>query len=148
MFMNDNLVATATVHVDADPDDVWRAITEPEFVVEYFFGTTVESAWVAGSAITWSGEYEGTAYRDHGTVLEAVPGELLIHTHFSPLTGAQDVPENYHTLTWRLLPDPDGTTLTLTQDNNHSYDEVEHSERNWQNVLDGLKAVVESAATT
>ena len=142
--MNDNLVATATVRVAAGPDDVWRAITDPELVAKYYFGTTLESDWEPGSPITWTGEYEGTQYHDHGTVLEVVPRERLVHTHFSPLTGREDVPENYHTLTWVLHPDADGTLVTLTQDNNHSYDEVEHSEKNWHSVLEGLKGVVES----
>ena len=142
--MNDNLVATATVSVDASAEDVWRAITEPDLVAKYYFGTRVESEWQPGGPITWSGEYEGKQYRDHGTVLEVVPRERLVHTHFSPLSGREDVPENYHTLTWQLEPNGDGTRLTLTQDNNHSYDDVEHSEKNWQQVLEGLKTVVES----
>jgi len=142
--MNDNLVATATVNVAASADEVWHAITDPDLVAKYYFGTRVESDWHPGSPITWSGEYEGKEYRDHGTVLDAVPGERVIHTHFSPLSGREDVPENYHTLTWRLQPDGEGTKLTLTQDNNHSYEEVEHSEGNWQQVLEGLKGVAES----
>ncbi len=142
--MNDNLLATATVRVAASPDDVWQAITDPELIARYYFGTRAESDWRPGSPITWSGEYDGTKYHDHGTILEAVPGDRLVHTHFSPLSGRQDVPENYHTLTWALRPDGEGTTVTLSQDNNHSYDEVEHSERNWQQVLEGLKTVVES----
>jgi len=142
--MNDNLVATATVSVDASAEDVWRAITEPDLVAKYYFGTRVESEWQPGGPIAWSGEYEGKEYHDHGTVLEVVPRERLVHTHFSPLSGREDVPENYHTLTWLIEPDGDGTRLTLTQDNNHSYDDVEHSEKNWQQVLEGLKTVVES----
>lgn len=142
--MSDNLVATATIHTDASPDDVWRALTDPDLVERYFLGARVESDWHPGSIITWSGDYEGTAYQDHGTILEVVPRERLVHTHFSPLSAREDVPENYHTLTWDLEPDGEGTRVTLAQDNNHSYDEVEHSEKNWHRVLEGLKGVVES----
>lgn len=142
--MNDNLIATATVHVVASTEDVWQAITDPELIERYYFGTRAESEWQPGCPISWSGEYEGKEYRDHGMILEAVPRERLVHTHFSPLSGREDVPENYHTLTWSLTAESEGTTLTLTQDNNHSYDEVEHSEQNWRQVLAGLKSVVES----
>ncbi len=142
--MNDNLVASASVRVLASPDDVWRAITDPALIAKYYFGTRAASEWMPGSPITWTGEYDGTEYEDHGTILEVVPRERLVHTHFSPLSGREDVPENYHTLTWMLAPDDTGTTVTLTQDNNHSYDEVEHSEKNWHTVLQGLKGVVES----
>ena len=142
--MSDNLVATATIRTDASPDDVWRAITDPDLIERYYFGTKVRSDWHPGSSITWSGEYEGKPYEDHGTILEVLPRERLVHTHFSPAGGREDVPENYHTLTWTLEPNETGTALTLTQDNNHSYDEVEHSEKNWLQVLEGLKGVVES----
>lgn len=142
--MSDNLVATATVRVDASPDEVWRAITDPALIAKYFFGAKVESDWHPGTPITWSGEYEGTEYHDHGTILEVLLRERLVHTHFSPLSGREDVPENYHTLTWSLEPDGDGTRLTLTQDNNHDYDEVDRNEKNWHEVLEGLKGVVES----
>ena len=90
--MNDNLIATATVQINASPEDVWQAITDPELIEKYYFGTRAESDWRPGSTITWSGEYEGKEYRDHGTILEAVPRERLVHTHFSPLTGREDVP--------------------------------------------------------
>ena len=142
--MGDNLVAIASMRVDASRDDVWRALTDPALIAKYYFGTRVETDWQRGSPITWSGEFEGTEYVDHGTILEAVPLERLVHTHFSPLSGREDVPENYHTLTWTLTPEGGATTVTLAQDNNHSYDEVEHSEKNWHQVLEGLKQVVES----
>jgi uncharacterized protein YndB with AHSA1/START domain len=142
--MNDNLLATATIRVDASAEDVWRAMTDPDLIAKYFFGTRVQSDWHPGSPITWTGEYEGTEYHDHGTILEVLPRERLVHTHFSPLAGREDVPENYHTLTWSLEPDDEGTRVTLAQDNNHSYDDVEHSEKNWHLVLEGLKGVVES----
>ena len=141
--MNDNLVATATVRVAAGPDDVWRAITDPELVARYYFGTTLESDWEPGSPITWTGEYEGTRYHDHGTVLEVVPRERLVHTHFSPLTGREDVPENYHTLTWTLKEQPGATEFTLSQDNNASAGEAEHSKGMWDSLVAGVKKVAE-----
>lgn len=104
----------------------------------------METDWQVGSPITWSGEYEGKKYRDHGTILEVQPGRLLRHTHFSPLGGREDVPENYHTLRYLLEETGSGTTVTLTQDNNDSYDDVRHSEQNWSQMLEGLKQVVES----
>ncbi len=62
---------------------------------------TVETTWEVGAPITWSGEYEGKAYEDHGTVLAGdVRAQVLSTTHFSPLTGKEDVPENYHTVTY------------------------------------------------
>jgi uncharacterized protein YndB with AHSA1/START domain len=139
-----DLIATARVTIAASPKEVWTALTDPALIERYYFGAHVESAFTPGSPISWSGEYEGTPYRDHGTILEARPGEVLSHTHFSPLSGREDVPENYHTLTYRLEPEGESTVVTLTQDNNESYDAVAHSEKNWSTVLEGLKGVLES----
>ena len=65
-------------------------------------------------------------------------------THFSALSGAEDVPENYHTLVYEL-EDNDGTThLSLSQDNNKDERAAEHSRANWKKMLSGLKEVVEA----
>jgi hypothetical protein len=64
-------------------------------------------------------------------------------THFSPTTGQDDVPENYHTLVYTLTPVDDGTHVTLTQDNNGSDEEAQRSTENWQQALEGIKAHAE-----
>ncbi len=142
--MSTGLVATSSITITAAPEEVWHALTDPAIIEKYYFGTKVDTDWQVGSPISWSGEYEGKQYRDHGTILELQPGQLLSHTHFSPLGGEEDIPENYHTITYRLEPDDAGTRVTLTQDNNDSYDSVEHSEQNWSTMLEGLRKVVES----
>jgi uncharacterized protein YndB with AHSA1/START domain len=142
--MPENLIATASVWVDASREKVWTALTDPAILKQYMFGSDVTSDWKVGATITYAGEYEGKKYEDHGEILEIVAPERLRSTHFSPLSGQPDVPENYHTLTYMLSDEDGGTRLTLDQDNNGSADEVEHSAANWQQMLDSLKAVVES----
>ncbi|HMH58419.1 MAG TPA: SRPBCC family protein [Galbitalea sp.] len=142
--MANNLVATASVSINASRDRVWDALTDPEIIARYMFGSRVTSDWKIGSPITYAGEYEGKEYEDHGTILEVKPGELLRSTHFSPLSGKPDLPENYHTITYTLDAQPHGMHLELSQDNNSSEAEVEHSAANWQQMLDSLKTVVES----
>jgi uncharacterized protein YndB with AHSA1/START domain len=46
-------LAQASVWVDVVPDVVWRALTEPELVKEYFFGTTLVTDWAVGSPIVY-----------------------------------------------------------------------------------------------
>ncbi len=95
-------VATARTEIQAPPERVWEAMTDPAQVAEYMMGSQVESDYQPGSPITWSGQWEGKAYQDKGEVLQAEPGRLLEVTHYSPLTGAEDVPENYHTVRYEL----------------------------------------------
>jgi uncharacterized protein YndB with AHSA1/START domain len=93
---------------------------------------------------TWSGEWEGKPYQDKGQVLAAEPGRLLKITHYSPLTGDDDVPENYDTLRYELSQAGDGTAVSLTQDGCESEEQAEQFSQNWQGMLDGLKQVAEA----
>ncbi len=65
-------------------------------------------------------------------------------SHFSPLSGLTDMPENYQTVTVELVSDGAGTTVSLSQDNNETEQAREHSKKNWKMMLDGLKKLLEN----
>lgn len=136
-------VATASTEIGASPARVWAALTDPDEIRQYMFGAVVETDWRPGSTIVWKGSYDGKEYEDKGEVVEVEPDRLLTVTHFSPLSGQQDVPENYHTLTYQLEEQGDRTLVSLSQDNNPTEEAAAHSRSNWQMMLDGLKDVVE-----
>src|SRR5712664_4207256 len=96
--MNKGLIANVSTTIDAQSADVWQALVTPAAIKEYMFGTTVTSDWVVGSPIVWKGEWQGRAHEDKGIILQAVPERVLEYSHFSPLAGVPDVPENYHTI--------------------------------------------------
>src|SRR5690348_4964455 len=125
-------IATAEVDISASPGQVWSALTDPEQIAKYMFGSLVETDWTPGGPITWTGEFEGRSYQDKGEVLEVGPRRRLRVTHFSPLTGQEDVPENYHEVDYELTEEGDHVRLTLRQDNNGSEEEAAHSAKNWQ----------------
>jgi uncharacterized protein YndB with AHSA1/START domain len=135
--------ARASVVVGAGPGRVWQALTDPADVKEYFLGTRVTSTWQPGGPVTFEGEWQGKPYRDKGTVLEARPNELLRITHYSPLSGLPDVPENYHTVEYGLEPVGEGTRVSIVQGNNKSDDEAAESEKLWGMVLGNLKEYLE-----
>jgi uncharacterized protein YndB with AHSA1/START domain len=136
-------VATAEVHVAANPDRVWAALTEPDQIAGYMYGSRVETTWEVGSPITWEGEYEGRPYEDKGEVLAYDEPRRLSVTYYSPMMGKPDEPENYHTIVYTLTEKDDGTHLALTQDGCDDEEQAEQFSRNWQQMLDGLKALVE-----
>jgi len=135
--------ATAQTDVAAPPERVWAALTDPAQIATYMQGSKVTSTWEVGSPITWDGEYDGRAYQDKGEVITYDEPRVLSVTHYSPMMGQPDEPENYHTLVYTLTADGDSTRLELTQDGNESEEQAEQFSKNWQTMLDGLKAHVE-----
>ena len=108
------------------------------------FGTEVTTDWQVGSPITYKGQWEGKTYEDKGKILQIEPGKLLVSTFWSSLSGLPDVPENYNTVRYELSTEGNATRLTITQDNNATQEEANHSAQNWNTVLDGMKKLLES----
>ena len=136
-------IAKASRIINAPADAVWDALVDPKKIKKYMFGTNVTSKWTEGSAIRWKGEWQGKAYEDKGVIQRLEPGEVLAYTHFSPLEGKPDSPENYHTVTIVLAPTGKRTRVVLSQDNNPTEEAKKHSQKNWSMMLDALKKVVE-----
>ena len=77
-------------------------------------------------------------------------GKRLAFTHWSPLSGMEDKPENYHIVTFDLRPTGSGTEVVLTQTNQNDAEPLTPENRkeytkNWTMVLDGLKKTVEGS---
>src|SRR3954452_497632 len=140
-------VARAEVTIDATPQRAWQALTDPETVRQWMVGTEVRTDWRVGSPITWQGELHGRSYQDKGEVLEADAPRRLSVTHYSPLMGQPDRPENYHTGTYTLEASSDSgpTTVTLEQDGNESPEQAEQFGQDWQSMLEALKRSAEAA---
>ena len=138
-------VARAEVIVTAPRSAVWSALTDAEQVRSWMVGTTLTTDWQVGSPITWQGEMDGRPYADKGEVLEVEAPSRLSMTHYSPLMGQEDRPENYHTVTYTLTPTRDGrTTVALEQDGNDSQEQADQFSQGWQQMLESLKQTAES----
>ena len=141
--MDKGLIANASITINAARAQVWQALVTPDAIQHYMFGTQVASDWREGSPITWSGEWQGQAYQDKGQIVTFRPHHRLRYTHYSPLSGAPDLPDSYHTVTVELSGEGDQTHVALSQDNNATEDERDHSAKNWEMVLAALKQYVE-----
>jgi len=142
--MNKPFIAKAAITINVPTSKVWDAVTNPLLIKQYLFGTEVTTDWQVGSPITYKGIWEGKAYEDKGKVLQIKPEQLLVSTFWSSLSGTPDIPESYQTVRYELSTEGDGTRLTITQDNNSSREEAEHSEQNWKMVLEGMKKLLEA----
>jgi uncharacterized protein YndB with AHSA1/START domain len=140
---DDHLIAKVTILIHAPVSRVWQALIEPDLIQKYLFGTRTITDWKVGSPIKWRGEWQGKTYEDKGAVLRFVPEKLIETTYWSSMGDLTNIPENYKKVTYELKPDNTGTYLTLTQDNNTSEEDKNHSEQNWTMVLENLKRLVE-----
>lgn len=139
-------VARAEIDVEAPRRTVWTVLTSSGARPEILLGAEVVSDWRVGSTIVWRGEWQGKTFEDHGRVIELDDREepwRIVLTHFSPLRGQPDVPENYHTLRYELDEIPGGTRVTLDQDNNPTREAAQHAQENWAQMLAGVKTVAE-----
>jgi len=143
MIMQRGLIAKASTSINAPIEKIWDALVNPNTIKQYMFGTNVISDWKEGSAIVWKGEWQGKKYEDKGTILKLKPEHIISYSHFSPLSGLPEVPENYRTVTFELSPDKNRTLVTLTQDNNPDEEARQHSEQNWRMMLASLKKTLE-----
>ena len=141
--MDKNLIARASVTIYASAAKVWDALVDPEAIKHYMFGANVVSDWHEGSPIVWRGEWQGKPYEDKGVILQFRPGQTIQYSHFSPLSGLPDKPENYHTVTIELSADGNQTRISLAQDNNPTEQARAHSEKNWGMMLTALKKFLE-----
>lgn len=143
--MKNNITATAKIKINAPSSKVWEALTNPELIRKYFFGTEAHSDWKEGSPLTFKGVWEGKSYEDKGTILKSVPNQLLQYNYWSSMSGIEDRPENYVIITYELNEKNEETTLTITQENIPTQQMKNHSEENWKKVLKGLKELVEGS---
>jgi uncharacterized protein YndB with AHSA1/START domain len=141
---NAGLIANAAVNIHAPASKVWEALTNPKLIQQYFFGAEIITDWKEGSPIIYKGVYQGKPYEDKGSVLTAEPEKLLLVTHWSPLSGTPDTPENYHQVRYELAPENGGTHVSIAQDNNASPEERDQSADFWKMVLEGMKKLLES----
>lgn len=142
--MPNKLTAKASIAINAPKNSVWEALTDPDMIREYLFGTNTITDWQKGSPITYKGVWKGREYEDKGTIINIIPGKLLHTTYFSSMSGKEDKAENYANVIYELSEQNGKTVLTITQDNNADEQSRQHSEENWNTVLEGIKHLVEA----
>lgn len=144
------ITAKASVVVAAPRHRVWEALTDPKLIPQYFMGAKVDTDWKVGHPIKFKGTWQDKPYEDKGEILAFQPEKEMSYSHWSPLSGTPDVPDSYHVVHIALREVEDGTEVSLDQSNlNGQVTEADRSsredyEKNWSEMLAGLKKVAES----
>src|SRR6185369_15769754 len=63
-------------YIRTTPEKLWSALTDAEFMTQYWFGMHCESQWTAGSP--WKLVSSGGQVFDAGEIVEAVPPRRLV----------------------------------------------------------------------
>ena len=128
--------------VHASKEKVWDALTNPEIVKQYFFGTDLVSTWEIGSDIIFQGGWEGQTYVDKGKILEYIHNEKVSYSYLSSWSGKEDLPENYLWVSYEVK-DIDGDTELTIHQTNYDEERAKHSETSWASIIDGMKQLIE-----
>ncbi|MFC4008577.1 SRPBCC domain-containing protein [Nonomuraea purpurea] len=117
------------------PEKVWRAITEPSHLSQWYPMTAEELDLNVGGAILFRDE-EGTAVRAEITELD--PPKTFAFREYEETTGVHD-------LRLELAPDGEGCLLTFT----HTFADktwAAQTETGWLRTLDDLDRVLATIA--
>ena len=136
-------ILTKTIHINAPISKVWDALTNPEIIKQWLFGTTVISNWKVGSPIVFTGVWQGTEYKDKGNILQLEKEKVFQYNYWSGFSGLPDIIENYSVITFKLEPSNNGTELALIHSNFPTEIGYEHSDKNWDATLDLMKNIIE-----
>ena len=96
------------VEVTATPEAAWHALTDPDTVKRYYYGTSPRTTWEVGSPIDFvddDGDVQLT-----GVVLEFDPPHRLAHTFIATWYGERDDQGSLH---WEVAPSAAGARITL-----------------------------------
>lgn len=135
-------ITRTSILISAPLEKVWDAITKPEIVKQYFFGTNLETTWEVGTPILFKGEWEGKEYVDKGIVQSYVPQKSLSYTYRSSTETGPDVPESYKLISYEVMPRDAGVELSICQ-TAETEEQAKHSEENWNTVLHAMKDLLE-----
>lgn len=151
--MNTETIIKNEITISAPATLVWDALTNPVQTEKYMFGCKIISDWKVGSPVLWT----GPVIRDKdevilkGNLVDIKAGELLVYTEIDPKNSlVKDIPENYLTVTYKLVEENKRTRLTVTvgdyakvADGESRYKDAHQNGEGWKPVLAQIKRMLE-----
>jgi uncharacterized protein YndB with AHSA1/START domain len=101
------------IDLDVPPDEVWHAITDPEWTRRFFHDTAVHTTWRVGAPISYDLP-DGTPAIAGRVVEYSPPRRFVMTARFLFDERATAEPESL--VTWEVVPRGRGTRLTLLHD--------------------------------
>jgi uncharacterized protein YndB with AHSA1/START domain/DNA-binding transcriptional ArsR family regulator len=132
------------VFIRATPDQVWDAITKPEFTARYFYGSRVDTSGEAGTPLRHHAPDSEELWGDN-TIVESDRPRRLVHTWRS-LYNPELAAEPASRVTWEIDPQPGGISkLTVIHDQLEGSPKTAASvSGGWMFIISGLKTLLET----
>jgi uncharacterized protein YndB with AHSA1/START domain len=133
-----------TTYIRTTPDKLWQALTDREFMTQYWFGMHIASDWQAGAP--WRMLSGDGRTMDEGTVLESDPPRKLVlrwRNRWKPEFEAEG--DTLCTLT--LQPEGDTVKLHIVHESEHPQSGlIEAVSGGWPKILSNLKSLLETGS--
>ena len=128
------------VFIKATPEQIWDAITKPEFTQKYFYGARISATPDRYSSLGPDGSVWGD-----DEIYEFDPPRKLSHgwrSLYDPELAAEEISR----VTWEIEPGDDGVSmLTVVHDRLEGAPKTAASvSGGWMRVLSGLKTLLET----
>ena len=137
--MNNTPKLVYVTQIRTTPAKLWEALTNPDFIQQYWFGCRNTSTWQVGDVIESRDPDGELAWK--GTILKSVPEEEVVFT-FDHLT---DEPPS--TVRFKIEPQKDVVQLTITHEDFLEVSAIRDRVKNgWPAIIEGIKSLLETGS--
>jgi uncharacterized protein YndB with AHSA1/START domain len=140
--MTQNITTVHQVYIRATAEQIWEAITKPEFTLKYFYSTRVESDLAVGSPFLYRAA-DSDELLVEGEVLESDPPKRLSVTWrflYDPELAAEEPSR----VTWEIEPQEGGYCKLTAVQEGLGEKAAEQVSGGWPYILSGLKTLLET----
>ena len=131
-------------YIRTTPEKLWSALTDAEFMKQYWFGTHCESRWTPGSP--WKMRYPDGTITDAGEIVESEPPRRLVirwqHQNKPELKA-----EGESLCTMELEPSGTAVKLSITHTIEREPSQfIAAVSGAWPKIISNLKSVLETGS--
>jgi len=131
-------------YIRTTPQSLWAALTDPDFIQQYWFGCRAESGWTAGSP--WQLTYPDGRVSDVGEIVEAVaPRRLVIRWRNQLKPELQTEGDSLCTMEIEAFGSAVKLSITHTVEREPSLF-ITAVSGGWPKVISNLKSLLESGS--
>ncbi len=130
------------IYIRTTPEKLWSALTDMEFMKQYWFGMHCESQWITGSS--WKLVSGDGRVFDAGKIMEAEPPRRLV-IRWQHQNKPEIRAEGTSLCTMEL--EPDGTAVKLSITHSIECDPskfIEAVSGGWPKIISNLKSLLET----